>query len=71
MQTAQQDTNLEQIAVDLREQVAQLQDETLALKGRLEHSETQVQKLQVENRSMRAQLESAADSGATDTEKAV
>lgn len=69
MQAGQREIDLEQVAVDLREQVAQLQDETLSLKGRLEHSEAQAQKLQVENRAMRARLESAADSGATDTER--
>lgn len=55
--------------MDLREQVAQLQDETMAVKSRLAQSEAQAQKLQIENRAMRAQLESAADSGATDTER--
>lgn len=55
--------------MDLREQVTQLRDETVVLKRRLENSEAQAQKLQVENRAMRAQLESAADSGATDTER--
>ena len=69
LQEAQREAELEQVAVDLREQVAQLRDETVALKTRLEHSEAQAQKLQVENRAMRAQLESAADSGATDTER--
>jgi chromosome segregation ATPase len=69
LQEAQREAELEQVAVGLREQVAQLRDETVVLKSRLEHSEVHAQKLQVENRAMRAQLESAADSGATDTER--
>ena len=65
----QREAELEELVVDLREQVAQLQDETVTVKSRHEQSEAQAQKLQVENRAMRAQLESAVDSGATDTER--
>lgn len=57
------------MASGLREDAAQLGEENGTLKARLEHSEAQAQKLQVENRAMRAQLESAADSGATETER--
>lgn len=69
MHVPQREAELEGLVVNLREQVAQLQDETVAVKSRLEQSEVQAQKLQVENRTMRAQLESAVDSGATDTER--
>ena len=63
-QAAQRLAEVEQVASGLREDVAQLGEENGTLKARLEHSEAQAQKLQVENRAMRAQLESAADSGA-------
>jgi chromosome segregation ATPase len=53
----------------LREELTQSQEESSTLKSRLEHSETQAQKFQVENRSLRARLESAADTGATDSER--
>jgi chromosome segregation ATPase len=68
-QAAQRLAEVEQVASGLREDAAQLGEENGTLKARLEHSEAQAQKLQVENRAMRAQLESAADSGATETER--
>lgn len=68
-QAAQRLAEVEQVASGLREDAAQLGEENGTLKTRLEHSEAQAQKLQVENRAMRAQLESAADSGATETER--
>ena len=51
------------------DRLTQSQEESATLKSRLDHSETQAQKFQVENRSLRARLESAADSGATESER--
>ena len=60
---------LEAVISKLREDLTQSQEESGTLKLRLDHSETQAQKFQVDNRSLRAQLESAADTGATESER--